>query len=424
MDLEQLLPALKHFLSTAILTSEEGLAVQPQSAGRESLLLDLIFNSEEWLGSPLYRKVKLISPNEANLVNRLRIAVDEALVLHPDDDFDMPGHQTRMEIGQEWALLRLVALISDGELMRAASLAALLHQYRAYPLRLQSPVEVGAERFLPRDQGSFRRPLRWKLGPLSVIWIYAACLVWHGLPSNDRVESYGIKNAVQAAARLIYTLAHLLTPGDLALADALITTLARTPGISWQLLAPLARLSPLTRLCHIDVLFTASQLTPLEFDHSMERSQWDTYWGVILPIFTGSDQLPGAHHRASQCLADALQPAALEVSLQEASATMRYLSQPIYKRILEAPETTSGHDYQTGALLCRALTFAHRDGMLEKRLERSSDYLSPLFATPFLKMLYDASLRITPPYGPGERYWINPVHRRGFMQLQEFTYAL
>ena len=414
----------------------------------QALHIQPAFDSHIWRNSPLFRKAKKIKPFEVDFLAAILQRLDIK------KEFDEEAHDKREAIGYTWGMLALFALESDTVFMKHLTLGAFNHLVREFPLRIRTPMFTTAGRYLPKDLGARGKPLRWMLGSLSICWVYSAYLVYalsneallskliiskelrlqvRTLKDNLPLVRRSLLMASAEVAAFIEKNAHRHTPGDLLLADALICFLLKNgSGVPWKYIAPLIRLSPISRICRVKAMLNlAGSRYALR---SELRPKGVPIASPELLIIAGSDQLPGIHHRMSQHLADSCNHLGMDIlddeqttAFEEAAYIMRWLAYDIYERVVRPDVVLTDSDYWVGVLLLRTYQLAHRDGSLRYALSLShGDYGSALIGgAPFLRILFQKAIeQPTDLLSSGWRTLLQPENRRSFEELEETYYGI
>jgi len=288
--------------------------------------------------------------------------------------------------------------------MRVLTLGAQSHLLRTVPLRLRPAGP--SDQLL--DLGPGGAP-RWHLGPLSAFYAYCAFLIYVlgseslvrrlALPEEMARKAEEIENALNRTRRQLRLAIHqvsqfihdheqFLTPGDLLVADGFVAGLIQVELIKWEELAPLARVSPISRILR------ANALAMLARDPETYRQGLGS-WQIVrgrpeprgLPFWTGlyclagTDQLPGLHRRVSQCIADVCGPDEFPHTFAEMAEAIKVLVWEVEPRAIRPDIVLDDSDYQIGRLLWQAYCLAERDGNLKSlrgKHASASDFLSGL----------------------------------------------
>jgi hypothetical protein len=396
------------------------------------------FDDDRWRHSPLFRVITTSRRAESQWV-RMRDAVLRSIWSRVGDPYaDQEAHEHREQIGQRWTLIGLLALLMEPVFMQQLHLGAAAHMFRAFPLRVMRPVTNPLARYLPRDLGPSAGPIRWTFGPLSVLWVYGAYLAAAlcndtfvrrlAIPPGLGERLRGVEDKLLELTRrrlraardrtvaFIEERLHFLQPGDLLLADGLVTGLLGSPMASWEQISPLVRLSPISRLCRgRELLKLAGSDMALRLGlrpNNTARLQPE------LTCLVRTDELPGVHHRLAQALADVCQPGTPEVLREEAATAMRWLADDTYQRLSVAGARPEDGDYWVGLLILRVYRLCRRDGTLERiATDSPQDFMLGLNRMHALALLFDATDPQGEPTGSGWRSWLSPDNQQEFKEL-------
>jgi hypothetical protein len=377
----------------------------PRMELQKIALLPQAFDDETWRDSPLLKHWR------TDLATLIRQADSGEALLRGLWDwagsiggiYDEDMHAERERIGQAWAILSLAGLSGDYELMRVLTLGGERHVLRTVPLRLRPTLN---DRLL--DLGPGGTP-RWHLGPLSVFYAYCAFLIYVigseslvrrlALPEEMAQKAEEIENALSRTRRQLRLAIHqvsqfihdreqFLTPGDLLVADGFVAGLLKVEATKWAELAPLARVSPISRILRADALALLAGgsdayrqgLGRWEIEKGRPEPRSLTVWTGLLCL-AGTDQLPGLHRRVSQCIADACAPGRPPHVFAEMASAIETLVGEVERHAARADVALEESAYQVGRVLWRAYCLAERDGTLKNvrgRQAEASAYLSGL----------------------------------------------
>jgi hypothetical protein len=344
----------------------------PEAIRARPIVLPLAFDDEGWRHSPLFRKYR--TGPAAWVLD----AVDWIVDLNAEKDL----HAAREAIGQEWSLLFTTALLADAHLMRLFTLGAQSHLMRTVPLRLHPAVSYAHR---PRDLGRVGAPLRWQLGPLSIFYAYGAFLAY-ALGNETLIRRIALPEAVASPAReledmlverirrhlrsavvgvtdLIRRYEQHLQPGDLVVADGFLAALLQHSLVTWEDVAPLVSVSPITRILRVrSLLALAGRRAESSLaGYTMGMPSWP---GLL--CLAETDQLPGLHQRLSQymadaCYVDALDSTISETVFDETASAVYWIADHVQERLNRSQAPPTEADYWSGVLLWRMYRLAHRD---------------------------------------------------------------
>jgi hypothetical protein len=334
---------------------------QPTFAGAQTGIPTTAFDDYWWRNSPLFRQIRVSIPVENEYLAPFVGFLEDRFEL--GKEFDQPAHEQREQIGQTWGMLRLLPLLSDVTFYRELTFVTYAHLLRSFNLRLRSYwAEMPGIR-LPADLGLPSAPLRWSLGPFSVMWVYAAYMICVAArqinPSTRKQMILHSERAMLLIENERYT--SYLTSGDLVLADALVTVLLDDEKVQWDELAILARVSPISRICRLNDLYKLANANEDKLMEGLNPRNMPRRSKMLL-LLAGSDQIPGIHHACAQQLASTCHPGGHPRLLEEAAQTIYSLAFDRYHPLKETGSKPTEADYHTGALLLRTYLLAQHDG--------------------------------------------------------------
>ncbi len=262
-----------------------------------------------------------------------------------------------------WGILPLSILSSDEYFMQLLTLASTSHLMRSFPTTLS-------------DLGQIT------LSPLSIFWAYAGYLTqllnrnFNAFPNKILLYRNGntyndLYSKLLLVARLIEHFEWQSTPGDLILADAIVSTFLSQPeGVEWDWLLPLARLSPISQICHSKNLWKASKENTA-FIAQLIRGPGNIGDRPMkgLSVIASAHQFGGLHHRLSQLLADSCQSSNESTVIDLSSNLVDWLAREIHKRLKNTTDRTEA-DFFASLLVLRAYWLAFHDGNLKNLLHR------------------------------------------------------
>lgn len=411
LDLETLHKDLAAFVYQTLIEHK-----QPDTAGAQAVMISPAFHDYWWRNSPLFRRIRVSLPVENEYLVSFVGFLEDRFDL--GKEFDQEAHERREQIGQAWGMLKLLPLLSDVTFYRRLTFATYAHLLRSFNLRLRSyRAELPGIR-LPADLGLPSQPLRWSLGPFSIFWVYAAYMISVAARQVNPIARRRMQDAGRRAITFIERYSNRLTPGDLILADALVTALLADEKLTWDDLAILARSSPISRICRLDDFFRLANGSEEKLINGLRPAGLPQKSEALL-ILAGSDELPGIHHACAQHLANACRPGRPICLLEEAAQTIYSMAVDRYYPLKETGNKPTEADYQTGAMLLRTYLLAQRDGFLREAAARQPNFAAalPLHSAPLLDMLFEASRRLEPPIGSGLGFWLNKQTRTSYENL-------
>ncbi len=335
-------------------------------------------------------------------------------------------------------MLELATLFSDDPLVKTLYFAAFRHLFTEFPLRLRWPPDFIPGRQPALDLGPHSEPLRWKLSWLSIYWVYGAFVVYviNRIASNheagearSRQHLRQLRVSFRATVKFIGSRAGSHTPGDLLLADSLISTLLRPDlHLNWDGSGEamhLAQLSPISRICRLEKMLQSSADENNLRLGLARKSKSDNLSPIEAPelsILASPDQLPGVHHRLAQHLSYACQPGLPEIFLEEAANTFYNLAQDNfenYRSLLYSKTPPEDGIFQLGSLILSTYRLAWQDGTLQEALRRNEKFSTPLKDVPLLEVLYDISKKSVSPVGFGQRFWLDRKNREFYTRIRK-----